>query len=123
MIMLLLVAVSVHGTTYQATEAAIENTETLASEDDTSMVYEKKASIFACDKAEVYCNVDVAIGGDEMVKKGCRENPCTLPREHMLVLGSTQDCTSRSGAFWLQVKERTHSQKWQKWNIRFHLMS
>jgi len=33
------------------------------------MVYEKKASIFACDKAEVYGDVEVPIGGDVMVQK------------------------------------------------------
>jgi len=33
------------------------------------LVYEKKASIFACDKAEVYGDVEVAIGGDVMVEK------------------------------------------------------
>ena len=58
------------------------------------MVYEKKASIFACDKAEVYCDVDVAIGGDEMVKKVedaektlalCQENTCLCLDQHRIV--------------------------------------
>ena len=33
------------------------------------LLLKKKASIFACDKAEVYGDVEVPIGGDVMVKR------------------------------------------------------
>ena len=79
--MLLLVAAVVHGTTYQATEAAIEDTETLDSEFDNALA--KDFSKAKCCMATGCRCIKAAAAKPTCARTYVKGRPCTELSEKM----------------------------------------